>query len=95
MKKVLCILTVAFGLSIASVNAQTTVKEKNKKAMSHKKKDALIGAGGGAIIGGVAGGGKGAVIGGVAGAAGGYALGAHHDKKHPPKMIHKRKVESK
>jgi osmotically inducible lipoprotein OsmB len=93
MKKIMYILTVAFGLSIASVQAQE-VKEKHKKAMSHKAKDALIGGGAGAIAGGVVGGGKGAVIGGVAGAGAGYAIGAHHDKTHPRKKIYKKKVEN-
>jgi osmotically inducible lipoprotein OsmB len=85
-------------LSIACVdntNAQTTVKEKNKKGMSHKAKDAIIGGVGGAVVGGAVGGGKGAVIGGVAGAGTGYAIGAHQDKKHPRKRIYKKKVETK
>lgn len=98
MKKLLCVLTVAMGLSIASFNnvsAQTTVKEKHKKGMSHKAKDAIIGGAGGAVVGGVVGGGKGAVIGGVVGAGTGYAIGAHQDKKHPRKKIYKKKVETK
>jgi osmotically inducible lipoprotein OsmB len=98
MKKILCLLTVAIGLSIASVsttNAQTTVKEKQKKGMSGKAKGAIIGGVGGAVVGGAVGGGKGAVIGGVAGAGVGYAVGAHHDKKHPRKKIYKKKVETR
>jgi outer membrane lipoprotein SlyB len=88
MKKLMCILTLAFGLTItagsfAELKAQTTVK--TKKKMSHRKKGALIGAGAGAVTGAVISKkkGKGAIIGGVVGATGGYLLGRHKDKKHP------------
>ena len=84
MKKLISVLIVAFGLSIALANTitdQTTVKEKHRKGMSHKTKDALIGAGGGIVVGR------------VAGAGAGYVIGAHQDKKHPRKTIYKKKVE--
>lgn len=88
MKKILCVVALAFGLTVADgffneTKAQTTVK--TKKRMSHRKKDALIGAGAGAVTGAVVSKkkGKGAVIGGVVGATGGYLLGRHKDKKHP------------
>ena len=52
------------------------------KRMSSKSKGTLIGAGAGAVAGGILGGGlKGAVIGGAAGAVGGHILGKRADKK--------------
>jgi hypothetical protein len=50
--------------------------------MSHKAKGALIGAGSGAIIGGVAHGGKGALVGSAIGAGTGYLIGRH--RQHHP-----------
>lgn len=49
---------------------------------SRKAKGTAIGAGTGAIVGGVVGGGKGAVIGAAAGAGSGYLIGRHKDRKH-------------
>lgn len=88
MKKIMLALLVTSGLAIASTNnvsAQTVKEEyKTKKPWSHKKKDAVIGAGAGAVTGALVGhGAKGAVIGGVVGGAGGYLLGRHKDKKDP------------
>jgi hypothetical protein len=88
MKKILLVLTIAFGLTVVSApyfeaQAQTTTKSKVIK--SRKKKYALIGAGAGAVTGALvsknhlAGG----VIGGAVGAAGGYLLARHRDKRHP------------
>ncbi|MFL5786880.1 MAG: YMGG-like glycine zipper-containing protein [Flavisolibacter sp.] len=88
MKRILCVVALAFGLTFFagnSVQAQKVKEEyKTKKPWSHRKKDAVIGAGAGAITGALIGhGAKGAVIGGVAGGAGGYLLGKHKDKKDP------------
>ena len=81
-------LLVSTGLTIVSANnagAQTVKEEyKTKKPWSHRKKDAVIGAGAGAVTGAIVGhGAKGAVIGGVVGGAGGYLLGKHKDKRDP------------
>jgi osmotically inducible lipoprotein OsmB len=88
MKKIMLALVVASGLTLGLTNnagAQTVKEEyKTKKPWSHKKKDAVIGAGAGAVTGAIVGhGAKGAVIGGVVGGAGGYLLGRHKDKKDP------------
>ena len=96
MKKVMFVLTLGLGLSIASVNtinAQTVVKEKN--GWSGKAKGAVIGAGAGALTGAAVSHdkSKGAIIGGVVGAGAGYAIGAHHDKTHPRKRIYKKTVK--
>src|SRR5437899_2972602 len=77
MKKIMLALLVSSGLMIVSANnagAQTVKEEyKTKKPWSHRKKDAVIGAGAGAVTGAIVGhGAKGAVIGGVVGGAGGY-----------------------
>ncbi len=52
-----------------------------RKRLSKKSKGALIGAGAGAVVGGVTGGKKGAVIGTAAGAGGGYLYGRKRQKK--------------
>ena len=88
MKKVICGVLLAFGLTVladTNVIAQKVKEEyKTKKPWSHRKKDAVIGAGAGAVTGAIVGhGAKGAVIGGVVGGAGGYLLGKHRDKKDP------------
>lgn len=87
MKKIMYSLSVVFALGLLSpdVNAQTTVKTKTHTAMSHKKKDALIGAGAGAATGAVVSHdkSKGAIIGGVVGAGAGYLHGRHKDKQDP------------
>jgi uncharacterized protein YcfJ len=68
---------------------------KTKKPWSHRKKDAVIGAGAGAVTGAIIGhGAKGAVIGGVVGGGAGYLIGKHKDKKDPVparRTIYKRK----
>ena len=73
------------GTSAESIASRRVVKRvhKTKHGMSHKAKGTIVGAGSGAIIGGVANGGKGAVVGGVIGAGTGYLIGRHVDKKHP------------
>lgn len=81
MKKVVRILTMLvllFAFTVSFVSAQTHRK------MSHRKKDALIGAGGGAVVGGVVSHNhaKGAVIGGVLGGGAGYLHGRHKDKQN-------------
>ncbi len=54
------------------------------KGWSHKAKDAAIGGGGGAIVGGLLGGGKGALVGAAAGVVGGGLIGRNQDKKKDP-----------
>jgi YMGG-like Gly-zipper len=104
MKKLFCVLSLAFGLTLFTGNAlhaQHVKKDeyKVKHPWSHKKKDALIGAGVGAVAGAVVGhGAKGAVIGGAAGGGAGYLYGRHRDKKYgnPKNTVvyrHKRKYE--
>lgn len=88
MKKIIMILTLAFGLSVVGgeyvspVKAQQA-KVKTKKPWSKRKKNAVIGGASGAVVGAAVSHkkGKGAVIGGAVGAAGGYLYGRHKDKK--------------
>lgn len=87
MKKIFFIVITIFALTILFgdvLQAQTT-KTKQKKAMSHRKKGALIGGGVGAVTGAVVSKHhvKGAVIGAGVGAGTGYLIGRHKDKKHP------------
>jgi uncharacterized protein YcfJ len=89
MKKLIMIVTFAFGLTavggnyISPVKAQTVTKVKTKKPWSKRKKNAVIGGASGAVVGAAVSHkkGKGAVIGGAVGAAGGYLYGRHKDKK--------------
>ena len=98
MKKFVFVLSIAFTLTIISsvltkAEAQK-VKEVHKTGWSHKKKDAVIGGGAGAVTGALISydHAKGAVVGGVVGAGAGYLLGRHQDKKNPtPKRIYKYK----
>ncbi|CAN5290500.1 hypothetical protein BH09BAC2_BH09BAC2_03540 [soil metagenome] len=91
MKKIIFALTIAFGLSAFSADAQTTTVKKR----SHKGKSTAIGAGVGAATGAIVAGkghrGKGAVIGGVAGGAIGYGVGAHKDRKYGKRTVVKTK----
>ena len=75
MKKIMCILGLAFALTAVSADAQAQTK-------SHKKKDAVIGGVAGAATGAVVSKkrGKGAIIGGALGAGAGYVVGRHKDK---------------
>jgi hypothetical protein len=74
--KVLSLFILLFAFTVSIASAQTHRK------WSHRKKDAAIGAGGGAVAGGLIGhGAKGAVIGGVVGGTAGYLHGRHKDKK--------------
>ncbi len=68
----------------ADIDAQT---KKPKKHWSHKKKDAVIGAGAGAATGAIVSKHhvKGAVIGGAVGAGAGYVVGKKKDKKEAKK----------
>lgn len=99
MKKLILILTMAFGLTIVTggfteAQAQSKTVTKSKTASSHKKKYALIGGGAGAVTGALVSKHhvRGAVIGGAVGAGGGYLLGRHRDKEHPvKKRIYKTK----
>ncbi len=94
MKKFIYSISIAFALSGISglytkAAAQTTVKTETKTGWDHKKKDAAIGAGAGAVTGAIVSKhnrGSGAVIGGGAG----YLYGRHKDKKHPQykKTVH-------
>lgn len=104
MKKVIYAFSMVLGLTIFSGNmlhAQEIRKDeyKTRHPWSHKKKDAVIGAGVGAVAGGLLGHGvKGAVVGGAAGGAGGYLYGRHRDNKYGnPKGTtvyrHKRKYD--
>jgi uncharacterized protein YcfJ len=52
--------------------------------VKHTKRDAVIGAAAGAIIGGATHGGKGAVVGGAAGGVLGAIIGNNVDKKKKP-----------
>ncbi len=54
------------------------------KGWSRKAKDAAIGGGSGAVVGGLLGGGKGAVVGAAAGVVGGALIGRNQDKKKDP-----------
>ena len=79
---------------LASSVTQAQTKYKHKKRMTHRKKDALIGAGAGAVTGAVISHhhAKGALIGAGVGAGTGYLIGRHKDKKHPaPRYKTKRK----
>lgn len=98
MKKIIYGLCIVVAMSATyGSNAQHTYKEeyKTKKPWSHRKKDAVIGAGAGAVTGAIIGhGAKGAVVGGVVGGGAGYIVGRHKDKRHPePKtaVVYKRK----
>jgi hypothetical protein len=81
MKKIIQVMSVLillFAFTVSVACAQTHRK------WSHRKKDAVIGAGGGAVIGGVVSHNhaKGAVIGGVLGGGAGYLHGRHKDKQN-------------
>jgi hypothetical protein len=89
MKKIILGVAIAFGLTTTSAvfmetSAQTRTVYKTKKPWSHRKKDAVIGVGAGAVTGALISHNhaKGALIGGVVGGAGGYLLGRHKDKKY-------------
>jgi len=90
MKRLLLIATMAFGLTTVSAafveaQAQERVVVKHKQGWSHRKKDAVIGAGAGAVAGALISKhhAAGAVVGGVVGGAGGYLIGRHKDRKYP------------
>jgi hypothetical protein len=92
MKQFFYLLIIIFALTFycnLNVNAQT---KKPKKHWSHRKKDAVIGAGAGAATGAIVSKHpvKGAVIGGAVGAGAGYIVGKKKDKK-----ASKKKIESK
>lgn len=98
MKKILFALSIAMAATFFTAGtaaAQTKVKQETKTS-THKKKDALIGAGAGAVTGAVVSHkhAKGAVIGSAVGAGAGYLLGRHKDKKNPPKKVYKYKKTS-
>ena len=97
MKKFIFVLSLAFTLTTLSsvftrAEAQK-VKEVHKTGWSHKKKNAVIGGGAGAVTGALVSKNhaKGAVVGGAVGAGAGYLLGRHQDKKNPPKKVYKYK----
>lgn len=79
-------LSIAFALTTVTAGFnETAAQTKTKTVSSHKKKNALIGAGVGAATGAVVSKkrAKGAVIGGAVGAGAGYLWGKHRDKTHP------------
>jgi len=87
MKRILTALSFATIINFTPIDlmAQTTTK-------SRTGKNALIGAGAGAVTGAVVSKkhrAKGAVIGGAIGAAGGYAWGKHKDKKKGRRIVTK------
>ena len=102
MKRLLLITTMAFGLTMVSgafveSQAQERVVVKHKKGSSHRKKDAVIGAGVGAVAGALISKhhAAGAVVGGVVGGAGGYLLGRHKDRKYlTPTPLQRRGAKS-
>ncbi len=88
MKKLfsfLLIISACLFFGNYSANAQAKTP---KKHWSHKKKDAVIGAGAGAVTGGVVSKHhvKGAVIGSAVGAGAGYIIGKKKDKKTTKKQ---------
>ena len=83
MKHFIYLLAVSFALTFCfNFNAHAQSK-KPKKHWSHRKKDAVIGAGAGAATGAIVSKHhvKGAVIGGAVGAGAGYVVGKKKDKK--------------
>lgn len=80
MKRLLSIVTLALGLTLASGSINEAAAQKK---WSHKKKDAVIGGAAGAATGAIVSHkkGKGALIGGAVGAGAGYLVGRHKDKK--------------
>lgn len=82
MKKIICVLWMAFTLFILSLTVSPLYAQ-TKKPWSKKAKGAVIGAGAGAATGAIISHkkGKGALIGGAVGAAGGYLYGKHRAKK--------------
>ncbi|MDB5231490.1 MAG: hypothetical protein JWN76_2295 [Chitinophagaceae bacterium] len=74
MKKLTSILAIVLAISLCSGTSYGQ--------WSHRKKDAVIGGVGGAVLGGIVGHGKGALIGGVAGAGAGYLIGKHKDRPY-------------
>ena len=96
MKRVMYLMAIVFSLSMFTMNtqAQTKVKEVNRKGTSNAAKGAVVGGVGGALAGAAVSHdhSKGAIIGGVAGATGGYLIGRHKDKKYGRKRVHKYKT---
>ncbi|RYZ52036.1 MAG: glycine zipper 2TM domain-containing protein [Sphingobacteriales bacterium] len=85
MKRIICLIGMAFMLNIAGADAQT-VEVKQKRGWSKKAKGATAGA----VVGGGVGALvsknnrlKGAAIGAGVGAGAGYLYGRHRDKKYP------------
>jgi uncharacterized membrane protein len=88
MKKIMLVLGLSFAITVVSADLnEIQAQTKTKTITSHKKKNALIGAGVGAATGAVVSKkrAKGAVIGGAVGAGAGYMWGKHRDKTHPIK----------
>jgi hypothetical protein len=83
MKKIMMMLGLAIGLTVAAGSFTEAAAQTQKKGWSHKKKYAVVGAGAGAATGAIVSKkkGKGALIGGAVGAGSGYLLGRHKDKK--------------
>lgn len=80
MKKIMMVLSLAFGLTVMSASLNDAAAQSK---MSPKKKNTIIGAGAGAATGAIISKkkGKGALIGGAVGAGAGYLWGKHRAKK--------------
>ena len=85
MKKIIGILSISFLLSAVPLSYAGAQSRHHyyHHTMSHRKKDALIGTGGGALTGSIISHdhSKGAIIGGVLGGGLGYLHGRHKDKE--------------
>jgi osmotically inducible lipoprotein OsmB len=74
----------AFLLAFVLLASSAAQAQDKPKGWSHKAKDAAIGGGAGAVVGGLLGGGKGALIGAGAGVVGGGLVGRNQDKRKDP-----------
>ncbi len=81
MKKIIRVLSLVILLFAFTVSVMAQTRHRK---WSHRKKDAVIGAGAGAATGAIVSHdkSKGAIIGGVVGGAAGYLHGRHKDKKN-------------
>jgi hypothetical protein len=82
MKQVFYLLSIIFILTFFTTTPVNAQSKKHKRHWSHRKKDAVIGGGAGAVTGALVSKhhAKGAVIGGAVGASAGYLVGKKKDK---------------